>query len=120
MYTALECLIPGDNGVHYRGTQNITSDGTPCIQWSLITKGGRYVTPIDGGLHNYCRRNPGDSKNATWCFIDNGSEQRTCSISMCCKFFCYLCKCNLRIFGMIYLYGRYCSLIVYLSFVFKS
>jgi len=87
MNTALECLIPGDNGIHYRGTQNIASDGTMCSQWSLMSHTGNYVTPTDGDLHNYCRRTSDDSHNVPWCFIDNGSEERTCSIAMCCKLY---------------------------------
>jgi len=89
MNTALECLIPGDNGIHYRGTQNITSDGKTCSQWSLASYA--VTSPTDGDLHNYCRRIPDKQPITPWCYIDEGSEKKTCRIPMCCKsYFCFV------------------------------
>ena len=93
-----ECVFEQDGGFSYRGTQNTSRNGNPCIHWYEVkeSKGENfrphrdYVGDFD---NNYCRTYwPwGELKDGTWCSVyvvtENGTSDEQimepCDIPFC-------------------------------------
>lgn len=74
------------NGVHYRGPENTTTSGKPCIIWT------DYITPdeVQGiGDHNECRNPTRHANTGVWCYIDsdnyNSKTWEYCPVPQCTK-----------------------------------
>ncbi|KAH8273781.1 hypothetical protein KR044_000261, partial [Drosophila immigrans] len=71
------------DGSRYRGIQNVSVSGKPCVRWSWLMKEISDFPELIG--HNYCR-NPGSSQTSPWCFVDDKSLDRTiepCQVQKC-------------------------------------
>ncbi|ALC39199.1 Ror, partial [Drosophila busckii] len=72
-----------EDGASYRGIQNVTATGKPCLRWSWLMKEISDYPELIG--QNYCR-NPGGAEKSPWCFVDDKSHDRiieTCYIPKC-------------------------------------
>ncbi|KAJ7994290.1 hypothetical protein DPEC_G00264350 [Dallia pectoralis] len=76
------------NGVEYRGSQQRSSAGLTCLNWTNISRDYDVLAYTDShmgvGDHNYCR-NP-DYSEKPWCYVtgpDAEAQRQTCAISPC-------------------------------------
>ncbi|KAI1900980.1 hypothetical protein AGOR_G00055420 [Albula goreensis] len=77
-----------NNGVEYRGEQQITSTGKRCLNWMNITRDYNVTASADAltgvGDHSYCR-NP-DSSDKPWCYVadqEGRIQRQDCAIAPC-------------------------------------
>ncbi|XP_030760260.1 tyrosine-protein kinase transmembrane receptor Ror isoform X1 [Sitophilus oryzae] len=69
-----------DTGKLYRGVQNVTVYGEPCIKWSHQFHLLPSEYPELAG-HNYCR-NPGDTDTEPFCYVAHNKKE-VCGVSRC-------------------------------------
>ncbi|XP_072520810.1 phosphoinositide-3-kinase-interacting protein 1 [Salminus brasiliensis] len=82
-----EC-IRDSNGVDYRGTQQRSSSGKVCVNWSNTTRDYDIQNHADSdtgvGDHSFCR-NP-DASDGPWCYVsgtDGQLQREACAIDSC-------------------------------------
>jgi len=81
----LDCYMPEDNGLSYRGLMDFAQSGRVCMKWTEQTEIS--TTSSNGiGYHRYCR-NPDASFDTPWCFVQgpglNDVRREQCSIDVC-------------------------------------
>ena len=64
----------------YVGTENMTEDGQPCINWSDVTEED-YSEYEETRCHNYCR-NPGVKQDREFCYF-NQTHTGFCAVKTC-------------------------------------
>ena len=64
----------------YVGTENMTEDGQPCMNWSEVTEED-YSEYEETRGHNYCR-NPGVKEDREFCYI-NQTHTGFCAVKTC-------------------------------------
>ncbi|XP_030569840.1 tyrosine-protein kinase transmembrane receptor Ror-like [Drosophila novamexicana] len=72
-----------EDGSSYRGIENVSISGKPCLRWSWLMKEISDFPELIG--QNYCR-NPGKVEKNPWCFVDDQSLDRSiepCNIPKC-------------------------------------
>ena len=70
-----------DLGAEYTGTQNKTSSGYTCQNWSSQSPQEHSYSNV--GDHNYCR-NPSDYSGGLWCYTtDQDKRWETCDVPVC-------------------------------------
>ena len=75
--TNSDCQEPGELGVNYNGTTNVTSSGKPCLNWDIgVGPGHEWAEQVES---NYCR-NPAGALDAVWCHIRALQCSRVCSV----------------------------------------
>ena len=62
------------------GTENMTEEGQPCMNWSEVTEED-YSEYEETRGHNYCR-NPGGEEDREFCYI-NQTHTGFCAVKTC-------------------------------------
>lgn len=73
-----------DKGESYRGTQDVSANGSRCLMWSVQLQISISEHPELAGGHAYCR-NPGSIELAPFCYVD-GNRRELCDIPQCCEY----------------------------------
>lgn len=81
----MDCYMPEDNGLSYRGLVDSSMSGRPCIKW---TKQSAIAPTVRNGIgnHGYCR-NPDESADSPWCLVHgtgvNEMRKEPCHVDVC-------------------------------------
>lgn len=81
--SATEECVRG-NGVSYRGSQQLTSSGAPCLNWLAVRRNHSAALLAVSEDHSSCR-NP-DGAAAPWCYVSGEAgipERSPCDIAPC-------------------------------------
>ncbi|KAM9118173.1 phosphoinositide-3-kinase-interacting protein 1 isoform 1-T2 [Pangshura tecta] len=81
--SATEECVRG-NGVSYRGSQQITSSGAPCLNWLAVRRNHSSTPLAVSEDHSSCRNPDGDA--APWCYVSGEAgipERSRCDIAPC-------------------------------------
>ena len=82
------CKTELSNGQYLRqyiGNENMTKNGTACLNWITVTEAEKLIGVDHVGDHNYCR-NPNKTQDREFCYISQNVTEfcrvRTCGMLM--------------------------------------
>ena len=79
-----DCEVYDDIGRFYKGNENVTMEGKPCLKW---TEAGKFQSEGD---HNYCRKTKmTDSQD--WCYVAGKKRHETglCAVVTCGRYYSF-------------------------------